>query len=97
MSKRNKFDLTNLVHHGVVPNSAKLAFVSDPSKTCTVHKMPNNEYKVLGRDGKPTTIHAFVQECLGQEVPDHASKWLKTPSGKTLYELWQEDIQDEAA
>lgn len=97
MSKRNKFDLTTLVHHGALKPGDRLTFVSDPSKSCTVHKMPNNEYKVLDTEGAPITVHGFAQACLGQEVPDHASKWLKAPNGRTLYDLWQEDLQEDAA
>jgi hypothetical protein len=44
------------------------------------------------------TIHAFVQKCLGQEAPDHASKWLRATNNHTLYEIWhQEEDYQEAA
>lgn len=94
--KKNKFDLTHLVHQGDLKDGQKLVFVSDPSKTCTISKQPNGEYKVLV--GKETmTVHAFAQKCLGQEPPDHASRWLRTEAGNTLYELWHADDYVEAA
>jgi hypothetical protein len=94
--KKNKFDLTYLVHEGYVKEGETLYFVSDPSKTCTVYKMPNGEYKVQA--GKEvTTVHAFAQTCLGQEPPDHASKWFRNNGGKTLYDFWHAEDYAEAA
>jgi hypothetical protein len=94
--KKNKFDLTHLVHAGSLKDGQTLYFVSDPTKTCVIQKQPNNEYKVL--NGKEvTTVHAFAQKCLGQEPPDHASKWLRTDGGKTLYEVWHEEDAADAA
>ena len=95
--KKNKFDLTYLVHQGSLKEGETLFFVSDPSKTCQLLKLPNGEFKVTGPDGKPTTIHAFAQFCLGTEPPEHASRWLRTGGGKTLYELWHADDYVEAA
>ncbi|HTL12615.1 MAG TPA: hypothetical protein VL588_09020 [Bdellovibrionota bacterium] len=93
MSKnKKKFDLTNLVHHGLIKEGETLCFVSDPKQTCTVTKMPNHEFKVTVGKSEAITIHAFAQKCLGQEPPDHASKWIKNQAGKTLYDLWQEDL-----
>ncbi len=94
--KKNKFDLTYLVHHGYVKDGQTLFFVSDPTKTCKVAKQPNGEFKVL-TGGETTTIHAFAQKCLGQEPPDHASKWFRTEKGQTLYELWHAEDYAEAA
>lgn len=91
MSKKHKFDLTNLVHDDLVKEGEKLCFVSNPSMFGIVTKMPNHEYKVKYQ-GETITVHAFAQKCLGQEPPDHASKWFKGDSGKTLYELWQMDL-----
>lgn len=99
MSRKNKFDLTSLVHKGYLKENERLSFVSDSSKFCRVWKMPNNEFKVKvtsGETEKIETVHAFVQECLGMEAPDHASKWLKSESGKTLYELWHVDDSEAA-
>lgn len=94
--KKKKFDLTSLVHEGYVKDGQPLFFVSDPSKTCKISRQPNGEFKVLV--GKDTmTIHAFAQLCLGQEPPDHATKWLRTQEGKTLYDLWHSDDYAEAA
>ncbi len=101
--KKNKFDLTHLVHAGYLKDGETLCFVSDPSKTCIVTKQPNNEYKVVtGPKDKPvtTTVHAFAQQCLGTEPPDHAAKWLRTQDspkgkGKTLYEIWHADLDAE--
>jgi hypothetical protein len=94
--KKNKFDLSQLVHQGDVKEGQTLTFVSDPAKTCTVVKHISGEYKVAM--GKETmTLHAFVQKCLGQEPPDHAAKWVKTPAGKTLFDLWHADDYAEAA
>ncbi|MGK5087510.1 hypothetical protein WDW86_08125 [Bdellovibrionota bacterium FG-2] len=94
--KKNKFDLTNLVHEGAVKNGETLYFVSDPQKTGVIAKQPNGEYKVVV--GKETlTVHAFAQWCLGQEPPDHGSRWLRNAGGKTLYDLWQAESWAEAA
>ena len=94
--KKNKFDLTYLVHQGDLKEGQTLFFVSDPSKNCKVTKQPNGEYKVMV--GKETlTIHAFAQKCLGQEPPNHAASWLRTETGKTLYDLWHADDYVEAA
>jgi len=94
--KKNKFDLTHLVHAGSLKDGQTLFFVSDPKKTCAIAKQPNGEYKVV--DGKETlTVHAFAQKCLGQEPPDHASKWLRTENGKTLYDIWHQDDYADAA
>lgn len=98
--KKNKFDLTSLVHDGCVKDGETIAFVSDPSKNAKVTKCPNGEYKLTIGNGKVVeiiTVHAFAQRCLGQDPPDHASKWFKTPSGKTLYELWHQDDEAYAA
>ena len=96
MSKKHKFDLTWLVHHGYPKDSQELFFVSDPSKSCKVAKQPNGEFKVIV--GKETmTVHAFSQKCLGMDPPDHASKWFRTAEGKTLYELWHAEDYVEAA
>ena len=91
MSKKNKFDLTNLVHQGQLKDGQTLYFVSDPGKNCKICKMPNGEFKVTGPDGKPTTVHAFATQCLGMDPPDHATKWLRTESKATLYDLWHAD------
>lgn len=94
--KKNKFDLTYLVHHGYLKDGQTLFFVSDPSKTCKVAKQPNGEYKVIS-GGETMTVHAFSQKCLGQEPPDHASKWIRAETGKTLYDLWHAEDYVEAA
>lgn len=66
MSKKHKFDLTWLVHHGYLKDGQELFFVSDPSKSCKVAKQPNGEFKVIV--GKETmTVHAFSQKCLGMD------------------------------
>jgi hypothetical protein len=94
--KKNKFDLTYLVHQGQLKDGQMLFFVSDPKKSCKITKQPNGEYKVMV--GKDTlTVHAFAQNCLGTEPPDHASKWLRTERNETLYELWHVDDYVEAA
>jgi hypothetical protein len=97
--KKNKFDLSQLVHDGYLKEGEKVSFVSDPSKFATVVKLLNKEYKLIkpGEKQVPITAHAFAQECLGQEPPDHASKWLKGSSGKTLYELWHAEDADRYA
>ena len=85
--KKNKFDLSSLVSDGVVKEGQTLFFVSDPAKKCTIVRQINGEYKVSM--GKETmTIHAFAQKCLGQDPPDHATKWIRTEGIKTLYDLW---------
>jgi hypothetical protein len=96
MSKKHKFDLTHLVHHGELKDGQTLFYVSDPSKSCIVAKQPNGEYKVVVGE-ETMTVHAFAQRCLGTEPPVHATKWLKTESGKTLYDIWHADDTAEAA
>ncbi len=86
--KRGKFDLTSLVHQEYLKDGQMLYFVSDPKKTCKITKQPNGEYKVTVGPKSTMTIHAFAQQCLGTEPPDHATKWLRTESGKTLYDIW---------
>jgi hypothetical protein len=88
--KKNKFDLTHLVHEGVLKEGQTLFYVSDPSKSCVVTKQPSHEFKVTV-GAETLTIHAFAQRCLGTEPPDHATKWIRTESGKTLYDLWHAD------
>lgn len=95
--KKNKFDLTNLVHEGVVKEGETLYFLSDPKMSCVVKKMPNHEFKVEHAK-EIFTVHAIAQKFLGQEPPDHACRWLRNDNGKTLYELWQNTLaQEEAA
>ena len=94
--KKHKFDLSHLVHNGDIKDGQILHYVSDPSQTCVVTKHPSGEFKVtVGKE--MTTIHAFVQKCLGQEPPDHAAKWVRTAAGKTLFDLWHADDLAEAA
>ena len=70
-------------------------YVSDPSKTCKVTKQPNGEYKVTV-GAETLTVHTFAQKCLGQEPPDHASKWVRTEAGKTLFDLWHTEDSEAA-
>lgn len=94
--KKNKFDLTHLVKDGFVKEGETLFFVSDPKFSCVVKKMPDHEFKVTVK-GEVLTIHAAAQKFLGTEPPDHASRWLRNNDGKTLYELWQYTLMEEAA
>jgi hypothetical protein len=94
--KKNKFDLTHMVHDGSIKNGETLFFVSDPSQTCVVAQQPNHEYKVVvGKE--VTTIHAFAQKLLGMDPPDHAAKWFRTAKNKTLFEIWHENDMADAA
>ncbi len=93
--KKNKFDLTSLVSQGYLRDGEEVCFVSDPDQKATVIRILNGEYKLKNADGKLVTVHAFAQDCLGQEPPEHASRWLKTAQGKTLYELWHADDSEE--
>jgi hypothetical protein len=94
--KKNKFDLTLLVHQGDLNDGQTLFFVSDPKKTCKVARQPNGEYKLLVGN-ETMTVHAYAQKCLGQEPPDHATRWFRTEKGKTLYEIWHaNDLADAA-
>ena len=93
--KRNKFDLTHLVHIGSLKDGQILFYVSDPTKKCTIFKHPSGEYKVIA-DKEMMTIHSFAQKCLGQEPPDHATKWVRTESGTTLYDIWHREEREEA-
>jgi hypothetical protein len=94
--KKNKFDLSNLVHDGAVKEGDTLYFVSDPKMCCVVKKMPNHEFKVAFKT-EILTVHQAAVKFLGQEPPDHACRWLRTNNGKTLYELWQNSMMEEAA
>jgi hypothetical protein len=96
MSKKNKFDLTHLVRDGIVKEGETLFFVSDPKYSCVVKKMPNHEYKVAIKE-EILTIHAVAQKFLAAEPPGHACRWLRNNDGKTLYELWQNSLMEEAA
>jgi hypothetical protein len=58
--------------------------------------MPDHEYKVECK-GEALTVHAVSQKFLGMDPPDHASRWLRNSNGKTLYELWQNSLMEEAA
>ena len=58
--------------------------------------MPDHEFKVE-YNKEIYTIHAVAQKFLGTEPPDHASRWLRTESGKTLYELWQTELETKKA
>jgi hypothetical protein len=94
--KKNKFDLTHLVRDGYAKEGETLFFVSDPKHTCVVKKMPDHEFKVECK-GEVMTIHAAAQKFLGQEPPDHASRWIRNNNGKTLYQLWQDSLAEEEA
>jgi hypothetical protein len=94
--KKNKFDLTHLVHHGYLKDGQTLHFVSDPRKSARIARQPNGEFKLLVEKEIMTT-HGFAQHCLGQEPPDHASKWIRDEKGATLYDLWHTEDMEEAA
>lgn len=96
MSRKHKFDLTHMVHEGFLKDGETVFFVSDPAKKAIVSKQPNGEYK-LKFGAEVITVHAAAQKFLGQEPPDHASRWLRNAAGKTLYELWQSEYEAEAA
>lgn len=94
--KKNKFDLTQMIHEGGIRDGEILHFVSDPTKTCQVTKQPNGEYKVCAK-GETYTVHGFAQYCLGVEPPVHATKWLRTGDGRIVYDIWhQEDLAQAA-
>lgn len=95
MSRKNKFDLTHMVHAGFVKDGETLFFVSDPSKSAIVFKQPNGEFK-LKVGAENMTVHAVAQKFLGQDPPDHAARWIRNKANKTLYELWQLDLDDGA-
>jgi hypothetical protein len=92
MAKKHKFNLTQLVHDGFIKDGETLYFVSDPSKTCTVLRQPNHEYKLEVKN-KIETVHSFITNCLGQDPPDHATKWVRNGANKTVYDLWQENSE----
>jgi hypothetical protein len=94
--KKHKFDLTHLVQTGALKNDQMLFFVSDPGKSCKLAKQPNGEYKVVA-SSETMTLHAFAQKCLGMDPPDHATKWVRTESGKSLYELWHAEEEEDLA
>ena len=97
MSRKNKFDLTQLVNAGLLKEGETLFFVSDPQKNGIISKQPNGEYK-LKCGSELITVHAAAQKFLEQEPPEHASRWFRTDAGKILYELWKaEESQAEAA
>ena len=88
MARKQKFDLTQLVHGGFLVSGEKVFFVVDPSKVGAVVKAPNGEYK-LDFEGDPISVHAAAQKYLGQEPPNHGANWIRKDNGKTLYEVWQ--------
>ncbi len=92
--KSKKFDLKDLIHNGYIKEGETLFFVSDPSKTCKVIKQ-NTEFKVSVGKGEIQTVHAFASACLGMDPPEHATKWIRTASNKTLYELWHSNEADD--
>ena len=92
--KKGKFDLTKLVQDGYVKDGETFFFVSDPSKSFTVQRQPNHEYKIKTAEGV-TTVHAYAQACLGQEPPNHASYWFKNTNGEILYQVWQKDVGED--
>jgi len=94
--KKNKFDLSQLIHDGQLKDGQTLVFVSDPTRKCIIAKQPNGEFKVIV-DRETITIHAFAQKCLGEDPPGHASKWVRTEAGKILYDIWHADDLAEAA
>ena len=95
--KKGKFDLTKLVHDGYLKDGEVLYFVSDANQTCTVFKHPSGEFKVKIADGTVTTLHAFAQVCLGQEPPEHATRWFRNEKGETVYQLWQAGEEERQA
>ena len=95
--KKGKFDLTEFVKNGTLKDGQDLYFVSNPKQTCKVTKQPNGEFKVFTA-GETMTIHAFATKCLGVDPPDHATKWVRTEKGVTLYDIWHaEDDYSSAA
>jgi hypothetical protein len=90
MSKKGKFDLSDLVHAGVLKEGEELFFVSDPSQIASITKLPNGDFKV-SYSGEPMSVHAAAQKCLGTEPPNHASQWFRTAAGKTLFQLWKDE------
>lgn len=94
--KKNKFDLTHLVKDGYVKEGETLFFVSDPKMACVVKKMPDHEYKLQCKT-ETLTVHAVAVKFLGTEPPDHACRWLRNANGKTLYELWQNSLDEQMA
>lgn len=97
MAKKAKFDLGDLVHAGVLKEGESVFFVSDPSKVASVMKAPNGDFKVSldGDAGNAVSVHAAAQTFLGQEPPTHASQWLRNQGGRTLYQLWQDQLGEE--
>jgi hypothetical protein len=89
MAKKAKFDLSDLVHAGVLKEGEQIFFVSDPSQVASVTKAPNGDFKIVF-DGEPVSVHAAAQKCLGQEPPNHASQWFRNGAGKTLFQLWKD-------
>jgi hypothetical protein len=88
--KKGKFDLTKIVHDGLLQDGETVYFVSNPNMTAKVMKQPNGEYKLKTSEGV-VTVHAFAQACLGTEPPEHASRWLRNAKNETLYQLWHAD------
>lgn len=88
--KKGKFDLNEFVKNGTLKDGQELYFVSNPKQTCKVAKQPNGDFKVVA-GGETMTIHAFATKCLGMDPPDHATKWVRTEKGVTLYDIWHAD------
>ncbi len=93
MAKKTKFDLSHLVQSGLIRDGEKVFFVSDPNKSGAIKKQPNGDFK-LDLEGEALSIHAAAQKFLGQEPPTHASQWLRNNNGKTLFQLWQSQVEE---
>lgn len=92
MSKKQKFDLSHIVHDGLLKEGEKIFFVSDPKVFGIVSKHPSGEFKIK-YNGELITVHMLAQKALGMDPPDHASKWFRAENGKMLFDIWQADIE----
>ncbi len=86
--KKHKFDLAAMVHLGLLQEGQWLYFVSDPAQKAQLVKQAHHEFK-LQVNKECVTLHAFVQNALGTEPPDHATKWVRTEQGQIVFDLWR--------
>jgi hypothetical protein len=84
-----KLDFNTLVVDGYIQEYETLYFTSKQQIYFQVVKLANNSYglRVEGYDDGELSLLDFVTKCLGQDPPDHSSKWIVNNRGKTLYEL----------
>ena len=89
--KKGKFDLGEMVAERRLWAGQEVFFVANPKLSAKVIYTEDYSHKgswLLQREDRRMSVHQFACICLGMDPPDHATKWLRTESGTTLYDLW---------